>query len=71
MLAMALTALVLSAYETNTDDNSNNDDAMYELAGRWYNNFYDLAFEITQAGDGYIAESRTSRTTLTYCIIRN
>ena len=40
----------------------NNDDALYELAGRWYNNLYDFAFEITQAGEGYIAESRTQCT---------
>jgi hypothetical protein len=37
----------------------NNDDALYELAGRWYNNRYDFAFEITREGEGYIAESRT------------
>jgi hypothetical protein len=37
----------------------NNDDALYELAGRWYGNNYDFAFEITQAGEGYIAESKT------------
>jgi hypothetical protein len=59
-MALALSALVLPGCETDTDDdNSNNDDALYELAGRWYNKLYDFAFEITQAGEGYIAESRT------------
>jgi hypothetical protein len=59
VLALALAALVLSGCDGNID---NNDDAMYELAGRWYNNLYDFAFEITEAGDGYIAESRTQCT---------
>jgi hypothetical protein len=34
MLAIVF-VLVLSGYETNADDD-NNDDALYELAGRWY-----------------------------------
>ncbi|MDR1107901.1 MAG: hypothetical protein LBL19_02580 [Spirochaetaceae bacterium] len=38
---------------------ANNDDALYELAGRWYDCRYDFAFEITQSGEGYIAQSKT------------
>jgi hypothetical protein len=36
-----------------------NDDALYELAGRWYDSRYDFAFEITQLGEGYIAQNKT------------
>jgi hypothetical protein len=53
----AMLVLALAGCDGNIDNN--NDDALYELAGRWYNNLYDFAFEITEAGEGYIAESRT------------
>jgi hypothetical protein len=35
------------------------DDALYELAGRWYDSGCYFAFEITQDGEGYIAASKT------------
>jgi hypothetical protein len=35
------------------------DDALYELAGAWYDSRCFFAFEITQDGDGYIAASKT------------
>jgi hypothetical protein len=38
---------------------NSNDDALYELAGEWYNNGNVFAFEITQDGKGYIAKSKT------------
>jgi hypothetical protein len=59
MLALALSAMLLALTVCDGNIDNNNDDALYELAGRWYNNLYDFAFEITQAGEGYIAESRT------------
>jgi hypothetical protein len=38
---------------------TSSDDALYELTGRWYDSRYDFAFEITQLGEGYIAQSKT------------
>ncbi|MDR1074480.1 MAG: hypothetical protein LBL45_12570 [Treponema sp.] len=35
-----------------------NGDVMPELAGKWYDKNYELAFEITQAGEGYIAAKK-------------
>jgi hypothetical protein len=60
ILWTALVLFVSCGGITITD--GNNDDALYELAGRWYNNIYDFAFEITQSGEGYIAESKTQCT---------
>jgi hypothetical protein len=48
--------LILTGCGSITDSG---DDPLYELAGKWYDNRYDLAFEITQAGEGYIAKSKT------------
>jgi hypothetical protein len=42
--------------------NINDDDALYELTGKWYNNLYDFVFEITPEGEAYIAESKTQCT---------
>jgi hypothetical protein len=36
-----------------------NDDALYELAGSWYDSRYNFAFKITAAGEGYIARNKT------------
>jgi hypothetical protein len=40
----------------------NDADALYELTGRWHDNRYDFAFEITQEGEGYIAKTKTQYT---------
>jgi hypothetical protein len=37
----------------------NNDDVLYELAGRWYDNNYDFAFEITRVVEGYTNQNKT------------
>jgi hypothetical protein len=56
-LEIAAVALVLAG--CGDVGPGNNDDALSELAGKWHNNLYEYAFEITEEGDGYVAKSRT------------
>jgi hypothetical protein len=61
--AAGITALALSCMAVlgacNGIMDGSNDDALYELAGKWYDSRYDFAFEITEAGEGYIAQNKT------------
>jgi hypothetical protein len=60
IIAGTLAALLLSVFSgCGGIWEDNNEDALYELAGRWYDNSYDFAFEITPTGEGYIAKSKT------------
>lgn len=50
---------VMLAITACGDVTENDEDALYELTGKWYGTDYTLAFEITQDGEGYIAASKT------------
>jgi hypothetical protein len=58
LLALAIPLAGIAAGCGGIPDVSS-EDALYELAGRWYNSRCDFAFEITQAGEGYIAQNKT------------
>ncbi|MDR1218476.1 MAG: hypothetical protein LBK73_02585 [Treponema sp.] len=51
-------ALSYMAVATGCGGSGESGDVMPELAGKWYDKNYALAFEITQSGEGYIAAKK-------------
>jgi hypothetical protein len=59
LAALAAACMVIPAGCGDGIMDDGSDDVLYKLAGSWYDSRYDFAFRITQAGEGYIAQSKT------------
>jgi hypothetical protein len=55
VVSLALSYIVVAAGCGNLEES---DEITAELAGKWYDKNYELAFEITQTGEGYIAAKK-------------